>query len=585
MAPAMFYASWSKMFDANAKIPSGILRGNVNQFGDFDECLEVSSAKYCLIEVDLSNLWRKLEENEIENLVHSQYIIKATYDDPKHRVPNYSMIKWGVCIPKLCNISGISKVVSEKLDLKIRAEEDFCQSGDNDGSISKNTMISFGALIFLTGLASAFKLIGVGHCSKLLGCFEIQSNWIKFNDAKKDRNESLDGIRALSALALLMSHKAMVQLFGPYVDGYKVAEHFGQSWSILGRTAVLHTDTFILLSGFLTAKSMVRNYAANQTLGFRRMCVDRMFRILPSLIVTIIFCTEILPNLSSGPYKPMLVGHHANLCRKFWWRNVLFINNLYPFEEMCLTHTHQIAIDMQLFVVSPIIVYFLLKRRIFGYILGFSIILASSILKYLTIAERELSYIVYFGTSVSQLFDTANYSYIRATHRVGIYAMGIFAAFTIRDFNKFTVFMKRNPSLYVIFGMGSGLWVMLRHHRMGLSAYAYDAKEAADFGAIGSFLWACSVSWTIHASENDYGGWFPKLLSWKHFAHFTKISYAFYLVQFPLLFHSVASTKHPIPFDSNFLELGETCRMFLASILLTLLVEIPLRNVRKLNCQ
>lgn len=29
------------MFDASAKLPSGILNGNVNQFGDFDQCLRV----------------------------------------------------------------------------------------------------------------------------------------------------------------------------------------------------------------------------------------------------------------------------------------------------------------------------------------------------------------------------------------------------------------------------------------------------------------------------------------------------------------------------------------------------------------
>lgn len=40
--------------DASAKIPSGILSGNINQLGDFDECLNAQapnnefSGKYCL---------------------------------------------------------------------------------------------------------------------------------------------------------------------------------------------------------------------------------------------------------------------------------------------------------------------------------------------------------------------------------------------------------------------------------------------------------------------------------------------------------------------------------------------------------
>lgn len=48
------------MHDASAKIPSGILNGNMNQYGDFDQCLNVIapndefSGKYCLASVQLN---------------------------------------------------------------------------------------------------------------------------------------------------------------------------------------------------------------------------------------------------------------------------------------------------------------------------------------------------------------------------------------------------------------------------------------------------------------------------------------------------------------------------------------------------
>lgn len=46
------------MIDSSAKIPSGILRGNLNQFGDFDECINAidsngMSGKYCLAAIQL----------------------------------------------------------------------------------------------------------------------------------------------------------------------------------------------------------------------------------------------------------------------------------------------------------------------------------------------------------------------------------------------------------------------------------------------------------------------------------------------------------------------------------------------------
>ena len=48
------------MHDSSAKLPSGILRGNVNQLGDFDQCLSITAdettdirGKYCLAFVDI----------------------------------------------------------------------------------------------------------------------------------------------------------------------------------------------------------------------------------------------------------------------------------------------------------------------------------------------------------------------------------------------------------------------------------------------------------------------------------------------------------------------------------------------------
>lgn len=60
------------MYDASAKLPSGILQGNVNQYGDFDECLSINAVfknqkskaesgensgiqgKYCLVNIDVT---------------------------------------------------------------------------------------------------------------------------------------------------------------------------------------------------------------------------------------------------------------------------------------------------------------------------------------------------------------------------------------------------------------------------------------------------------------------------------------------------------------------------------------------------
>lgn len=62
------------MLDATAKITSGVLRGNINQFGDFDQCMQVKTVvkvtpeipvrirgKYCLAHIEIQSTSKELK--------------------------------------------------------------------------------------------------------------------------------------------------------------------------------------------------------------------------------------------------------------------------------------------------------------------------------------------------------------------------------------------------------------------------------------------------------------------------------------------------------------------------------------------
>lgn len=79
------------MYDSSAKLPSGILRGNVNQLGDFDQCLSVAAqnpsivGKYCLASVDVqATALNSTDTNTLARAVHlaqSYGFIKSSYRD------------------------------------------------------------------------------------------------------------------------------------------------------------------------------------------------------------------------------------------------------------------------------------------------------------------------------------------------------------------------------------------------------------------------------------------------------------------------------------------------------------------------
>lgn len=50
----------------------------------------------------------------------------------------------------------------------------------------------------------------------------------------------------------------------------------------------------------------------------------------------------------------MVENIEAN-CKAYWWRNLLFIQNLYPLSEMCMTWSWYVAADFQLFALSSVL--------------------------------------------------------------------------------------------------------------------------------------------------------------------------------------------------------------------------------------
>lgn len=81
------------MIDASAKLPSGILSGNLNQYGDFDECLSVNgehhqiNSKYCLATIDIkpSNDDQTTDNIRIiDDYIHSHRLLTNELFDVRH---------------------------------------------------------------------------------------------------------------------------------------------------------------------------------------------------------------------------------------------------------------------------------------------------------------------------------------------------------------------------------------------------------------------------------------------------------------------------------------------------------------------
>lgn len=84
--------------------------------------------------------------------------------------------------------------------------------------------------------------------------------------------------------------------------------------------------------------------------------IHRYLRLTPVLITAMLFTITIFKYMASGPiYK---YGEHylRTPCEKNWWTLLLYVQNyVWVSERMCLEHTWYLSINMQLIIISPLV--------------------------------------------------------------------------------------------------------------------------------------------------------------------------------------------------------------------------------------
>lgn len=231
-------------------------------------------------------------------------------------------------------------------------------------------------------------------------CFSLIRNTRQLFSTTRDSSDikSAHAIRFLNAVMLVLSHKCMALFFNPYSNRTAMTATLGKPWTVLARAASLYTDPFLMLSGMLTAYSLFGKLQRTGHISIWKEYLGRYLRIMPPLAFLIIFCTFILPLLGEGPQWNLVVTHHSAICKQHWWRNLLFIHNWFGFSNMCLTHTHHVGIDTELFAIAPFLILALWRwpRKGLNIIIGLAVV--STVARYYVTYKHDLSNYVFFGT-------------------------------------------------------------------------------------------------------------------------------------------------------------------------------------------
>ena len=193
---------------------------------------------------------------------------------------------------------------------------------------------------------------------KLLHAFSIRRNLPKlFNIKESSEGElkCLHGIRFLSMTWVILGHTFFFSI--PYLDNpiwalNKIQNSLSMEAVEAGLFAV---DSFFFLSGLLVSYIFVKrkNSVGNVTnlLLWLKVILHRYLRLLPPYLALVLLLEPLLFYTCSGPLCP---ASNLSNCPRYWWRNVLNIQNFWDLKEMCAGWSWYLANDFQFFCLSPI---------------------------------------------------------------------------------------------------------------------------------------------------------------------------------------------------------------------------------------
>ncbi|XP_030757502.1 nose resistant to fluoxetine protein 6-like isoform X1 [Sitophilus oryzae] len=550
-----------RMIDATAKWPAGIAKINWAWLGSFDECLEIESkakdvrGSYCLISISLE----KLTTMTLRGVERQRLI--ADHKRKGREFSNTSVVSFlpsfGICVPNKCT-SDIESIIDAFDDFTSMPFDVMCQTKDDNVEIDIGAIITigfFGAFIALMLLSTAYDTYYQFQKQvkphPILASFSVYSNGKSlFHIAKKTELSCLNGIRFLSMMWVVQGHVASMAIVSPLDNLYDIFEYLQQTRSLFYVSGTLSVDSFFFLSGFLLVYVFMKSMKAGTKFNIIYFYVHRYLRLTIPFIPVILVFTFLAKYFGSGPLYPQIDASLGNVCRKNWWKSILYIQNFFGEYVACNEQTWYLNVDWQLYLVSPIILLLLYKIPLIGVPLIGIISLASMIGNYIITTHYQLPALL---SNFRNFEDYFLKFYVQPYTRAPPYLIGTLVGYYVAQIKIYkTVDFRKTPRIVIY-----GLWVTILAV-MPICVFAgMEQLNNADYNAVANSLhnalvkptWALCLGWIVIACANGYGGIIDGFLSLPIFQVLSKFTYAIYLLHYGLANIIMANAKGPIHFS------------------------------------
>jgi peptidoglycan/LPS O-acetylase OafA/YrhL len=444
--------------------------------------------------------------------------------------------------------------------------------------------------------------------------FDVSEHIQRITSQHCTETACLDGLRVGSLLWIVLGHT--MAIMSSSGAGYSNPVNFlpptGLTTTIPGQLLFgsrLAVDTFLCISGFLVVHVLVRRMPApngsssNSNNAVWRyvttlpaLVLNRVVRILPLYVCVLAFYTQIAPHMGDGPFWYQWLSL-LQPCHDYGWSNFLFVNNFFPLDlsitQTCFYHSWYLAVDMQLFLVAPLLIYMYQSDAARGRWATLAVwalsVLATVYLSY----TRQWSINTFDGAAVAR-YEIEGYAkpHIRAqSYLVGMYVAMILPAAALRQRSPWTykhvvaMLVALFAMALVTFGTASGAYARRpcqykewpQHDKCGS---LWSPSLTFWYTALSRTVWTVGVGVVMHLclGRSRGGNLVSSILSWKCWTPLSQLSFGVYLIHPIVIFVWQLADREKqvfrlLTFGMDYLSVCVVS--YVAALAAALLVEFP----------
>ncbi|XP_043578464.1 nose resistant to fluoxetine protein 6-like isoform X2 [Bombus pyrosoma] len=338
--------------------------------------------------------------------------------------------------------------------------------------------------------------------SQYLLCFSFLTNVKEIFKPEKsgDNLRVFYGLKTLTIVWIILGHTL---IYAVHVLSNKWLVYI-QAENLLMQVISNFTfsvDAFFFMSGFLLSYTFLKERRKYQGIppiakrmnNFFQKIIKRYIRLTPAYFIVILIA---ILNFTWHDHVSTLlpVEHPSTKCSKYWWTNILYINNFYRWDELCLTWTWYLPNDMQFFVFGS----FLLTLSITHYniAVGIGVLTLVSSIGSLAYTGYTLNY----HPTLDEQYKTLTYFYIRPWCRIPPYLIGMATCHLLTKWN-YKLHLSKGSLIFgwtlailcncsILFGLAN------KNISLGLSVL---------YLALSRTSWALSIAWLVVACTTNNG--------------------------------------------------------------------------------